>query len=108
MSSEMPDMSGELACLIVYVIFLMVCYAYYKIGLSIKQAWFVVLSAIYMICTWLYFELANQLHYHLRDNKILNIEFGHASLELILLMMFSFLNAFVLIGVVAYKRKKKV
>jgi hypothetical protein len=108
MNNEVPDISGELACLIAYIIFLMVCYSFYKIGIAIKHPWFVALIAIYLIFIWLYFELINQMHNYLRNNKILYIEFGHASLELILLMMFSFLNAFVLIGIVAYRRKSRI
>jgi nitrate/nitrite transporter NarK len=102
-----PDMSGELGSLIVYIVFLIICFAFYKIAMLLKGYWFAVSAVIYLILIWFYFELVNQLHYYLRDNKILYIEFGHASLELILLMFFSFLNAFGFIVFVIYRRSKK-
>ena len=103
-----PDISGELGCLTVYIIFLIICYAFYKIAMLARNGyWLAVSIAIYLILIWFYFELVNQLHYYLRDNKILYIEFGHASLELILLMFFSFFNAFALIGFVVYRRRLK-
>ena len=107
MNNEVPDISGEFGCLIVYAMFLAVCYLFYKVGISVKLPWFILAIGIYLACTWFYFEFVNQLHYYLRDNKILYVEFGHASLELILLMFFCVLNALVLIGVVFYRRKLK-
>ena len=102
-----PDISGELASLIIYIVFLIICYIFYKIAISLNRYWFISSIPIYLISTYFYFELANQLHYYLRDNKIAYIEFGHASPELIMLMLFSFLNAFILIGFVIYRRSLK-
>ena len=102
-----PDISGELASLIVYIVFLILSYLFYKIAILLRRHWFILSTAIYLIFTYFYFDLILQLHYYLRDNKIVYIEFGHASLELIMLMLFSFLNAFILIGFVAYRRGLK-
>ena len=102
-----PDISGELASLIVYIVFLILCYIFYKIAVSLRRHWFISSIAIYLIFTYFYFDLVLQLHYYLRDKKIVYIEFGHASLELIMLMLFSFLNAFILIGFVVYRRSLK-
>ena len=94
------DISGELASLIVYIVFLTLSFIFYKISVSLTRNWFI--SSAYF-----YFESVNQLHYYLRDNQIAYIEFGHASLELIVLMFFSFLNALILIGFVVHKRSLK-
>jgi hypothetical protein len=107
MDNGVPDMSGELACLIAYIGFLLISWVFYKMGILVKPGWFVLLAIVYMALGWLYFEMINQLHYYLRDNKILYIEFGHASLELLILMMFCFLNAAVFVGITNYKREKR-
>ena len=107
MSNGVPDISGELGSVIVYIVFLIICYVFYKIGISVKELWFIALIPVYLICIWQYFELVNQFDNYLLHNKILYIEFGHASLELLVLMLFCFLNAFVMIGVVFYERKSK-
>jgi len=83
-----PDMSGELASLIVYIVFLILCYIFYKIAVSLNRFWFILSIAIYVTAIYFYFEAINQIHYYLRDNDILYIEFGHASLLLGLLMIF--------------------
>jgi len=101
------DISGELACLVLYIVFLILSYIFYKIAVSLKRYWFITSIATYLISIYFYFDLLSQLHYYLRDNKIAYIEFGHASLELIMLALFSFLNAFVLIGFVIYRRSLK-
>jgi hypothetical protein len=103
-----PDISGDIASLIVYIVFLIVCYVFYKTAISLKHNWFILSILIYLIFIYFYFELVNRLHYYLRDNKIAYIEFGHASLGLILLMLFSFLNAFILIGFLVYRRSLKM
>ena len=108
MIDSVPDISGELGCLIVYLMFLGICFAFYKIGVRQKGGWFGLSIAVYLICIWFYFEAVNQLEEYLANNKILYIEFGHANLELILLALFCLLNAFILIGVTTYRRRKRL
>ena len=101
------DISGELASLIVYIVFLTLSFIFYQISVSLTRNWFISSAVIYLVLTYFYLESVNQLHYYLRDNQIAYIEFGHASLELIVLMFFSFLNALILIGFVVHKRSLK-
>ena len=98
-------MNDYLALSIIYVIFLFLSFAMYKSSLKASSWFFIVLCFVYFLGIYFYFEFFNQLHDYLRDNKIY-IEFGHASLELILLMLFCYINGLALIMVILYKRWK--
>ncbi|MGF7041120.1 hypothetical protein [Mucilaginibacter lappiensis] len=102
-------MSEELALAIAYLIFALISWGLYKVLITKKQAWVVAISLIiYLIGLYYYFETVNKLHQYLRNNKIMNIEFGHASLDLLILMLFCYINAFILIGLIIRRRNKNV
>lgn len=100
-------MNGELASLVIYVVFLLISYTMYRVMVKVSLTPAMVCMTVYFIGIYYYFELINQLHHYLRDNGILYIEFGHSSLELIVLMLFCYLNGLVLAGLVFYKRGKR-
>ena len=94
-------MNEALALLIVYIIFILFSFLYYRLFKlkSVKNMLKIALTIIYLVGIYGIFEGFNQLHYYLRDNKILYIEFGHASLDLILFMFFCYLNSAFVIGI---------
>ena len=98
-------MNEYLALSIIYVIFLFFSYLMYLGSIRLKSPLFFIVSLIYFLGIYFYFEFFNQLDHYLGDNKIY-IEFGHASLDLIMLMLFCYLNGLIVIMVILYKRWK--
>ena len=99
-------MSGELADIIVYLIFLLISYLLYRIAIVVKDIWYMILILTYLVGIWLYFELVNQIDHYLSYNNILNIEFGHANLELLLLIPVCYFTAIAGIIFTSSKRDK--
>ena len=96
-----------LGLIMLYLLFLLLCWCFYSIAVKVKSAIMVfIFTLVYLLGIYFYFEAFNQLHAYLRDKKILDIDFGHAGLDLILLMFFCYLNACVLIGFSVSKRSK--
>jgi hypothetical protein len=98
-------MNEYLASAIIYVIFLLFSYVFYIGSIRLKTPIFFVVGLIYFFGIYSYFELLNHLHHYLRDHKIY-IEFGHADLLLIMLMLFCYLNGFIVLMVILNKRWK--
>jgi hypothetical protein len=98
-------MNEYLALLIIYVIFLSMSYLVYLLMMKLKSFLFLISGLLYCLGIYFYFNEVEQLHDYLRDNKIY-IEFGHASLSLLLLMAFCYLNGLIVIFIVLYKRQK--
>jgi asparagine N-glycosylation enzyme membrane subunit Stt3 len=98
-------MNEYIALLIIYVIFLSLSYLVYLLMTKLKSFLFLISGLLYCIGIYFYFNEIEQLHDCLRDNKIY-IEFGHASLSLLLLMAFCYLNGLIVVFIALYKRQK--
>jgi len=75
------------------------------ISIKLRTPLFFVLSLVYFVGIYLYFDLTSQLHYYFIDYQIY-IEFGHADLLLIVLILFCYLNGFLALMVILNKRWK--
>ena len=88
-----------------YIVFLVITVFAYKKILASKSHWAIVFSLIYLASIYCYYKLLVILNYLLIRNSIY-IEFGHANLDLILLMFFCYLNSMVILLIIGYKRSK--
>ncbi len=98
-------MNEYLASAIIYIVFLLFSYGFYIGSIKLKTPIFFVVGLIYFFGIYFYFDLLGQLHHYLRDHQFY-IEFGHADLLLIMVMLFCYLNSFIVLMVVLYKRWK--
>ena len=98
-------MNDKVFLCIIYLIFLSLSYLLFRYIITLKKIPALLIFIVYLIGIYYYFELINQLHYYLRDKGIY-IELGHASLSLILLMFFCYLNAFILLIIIILKMIK--
>jgi len=98
-------MNDKVFLCIIYLIFLSLSYLLFRYIITLKKISALLIFIVYLIGIYYYFELINQLHYYLRDKGIY-IELGHASLSLILLMFFCYLNAFILLIIIILKMIK--
>ena len=98
-------MNDLLYLFIIYLGFLTGSYFFYRLIVKVRALWAVILTIAYLVLIDLWIELFNQIHYYLRDRGIY-IELGHASLELLLLCGFCYINALILIFFILYKRSR--
>jgi len=98
-------MNDKVFLCIIYLIFLSLSYLLFRYIITLKKIPALLIFIVYLIGIYYYFELINQFHYYLRDKGIY-IELGHASLSLILLMFFCYLNAFILLIIIILKMIK--
>jgi hypothetical protein len=98
-------MNEYLALSVIYIIFLFFSYLMYIGSIRLKSDLFFIISVIYFFGIYFYFEFFNQLDHYLRDNRIY-VEFGHANLDLIMLMVFCYSNGLIVITIILYKRWK--
>jgi len=99
-------MNEYLALAIVYFLFIALSYIVYIVAIRLKGLWLGGFTLVYFFSTYFLFEAINHLHQYLRENKILNINFGHASLDLMLLLLFCYLNTLLVIFFILYKKHK--
>jgi len=90
----------------IYLLFSLIGYLVYKWVLAVGKLWSLIILSIYLFGIYYYFELFNQIHNYLRNNKLFYVEFGHGSIDLLLLMLFCYLQAFAMIVVLVLKRFK--
>jgi len=77
-------MNEYLASIIIYLVFLVGSLFFRKRMMKVKSRWSVFLFVtLYFIATYFYFEAINKFHEILRDHQFY-IDFGHASLLLLL------------------------
>lgn len=99
-------MDDSLALLLIYLVFAGISFGVYKLLGNSKMLVALISAWAYLIGIYFYFELINKLHQYLRDSEMMNIDFGHASIGLVLLMFFCYVNAIGLIIFSIYKRNK--
>jgi hypothetical protein len=86
-----------------YIIFLLLIR---KQLIKYKLKWFVIAVISYFLLIYAYFELINQIHFILRDKGI-NLEFGHASISLVLLALLCVIIYVLFILYLIYQRLMK-
>ena len=96
----------EIICvLIIGVMFACITVLFYRILLKSNGGWFAISSILYLVTTGLYFDFLNFIINSLRIRQIY-LEFGHADLLLIELMVIAFLAVIISICFAYYKKEK--
>lgn len=90
---------------LVYVVFLVSSYLAYRNALRLRRGMMYIAIVIYFILIYAYFELVNTIHIHLR-NKGVFLEFGHASILLIWVLIISFLTGIGFVILLLRKSKR--
>jgi len=90
---------------LIYMLFLLSSLLLYKKGLQMKKSSLYFYIPAYFVSLYLYFELINYLHVSFRERGYF-IEFGHASVGLILLMIISIVTGLLLVIQLFLKRKR--
>jgi len=88
-----------------YIFFLAISFVVYKTLLKASSVWATILAVIYLIGIYCYYLLLVKIDYILMDKNIY-IDFGHANLGLVLLMLFCYVNGVTILAVAVYKRDK--
>ena len=100
-------MNEYLVSAIIYLAFIIASFFIARAAIAIKSAWCsFFLMVLYFILICLYFELINRIHQILRDHGIY-IEFGHASLLLVLVFFGCLITALLVALFVVLKRTNK-
>ena len=100
-------MKEEIFLTLIYIGFLVISFFFYKKMLIVKTKWIYLCVPVYLVFVNYYIELFNRIHYYLRDHKILNLELGHGGLLMVLLWVFCYLSAVIIIMIVIYKKTRK-
>ena len=98
-------MKSFLVLALIFAIYFIASVYLYKKAVHIKTKLLYILIPVYLILIYVYYEVVNLIHNSLRDNDIF-VEFGHASIRLIGLLILSYLTALVFIVSLAFARKK--
>lgn len=97
-------MNEYLVSAIIYLVFLIASFFVAKKTLNLKSPWYASLLIIaYFVSIFIYFDLLNWGHQVLRDHRIY-IEFGHASLLLIMVFFVCLITALLVTLFVVIKR----
>lgn len=99
-------MKEFMALFVVYIIYFAFSILLFRKAVLIRSSWFYVGALVYMVLIYFYFELVNFIHILLRERGFF-LEFGHASISLILLMLFCYFTSVVLIIFAFIKRRRK-
>jgi len=100
------DMNEYIAYLIIYLVFAFFSFLFYKFAVNAKSIWaFLIVIGYFVIIYWV-FDFFNDLHHYLR-NRGFYIDFGHASLGLLIMMFFCYINAAIVIFLTLYRRQKR-
>ena len=89
----------------VYMLFFVFSIMLYRRAISMNKKLLYVFIPLYFVGIYFYFELINYVHILLREQGIY-MEFGHASITLIMVMGFTYLTALVLLVLFFKKRNK--
>jgi hypothetical protein len=98
-------MLENIILVIIYLLFLFTSIFLYKQSFRIRKQWLYILVPVYFIVIWFCFELVNYIHIVLRENGFY-LEFGHASIGLLLVMIYVYLTAIFLLILAMMKRAK--
>jgi len=96
-------MNEYLPLSIIFLIYLAFSFAANRIISKTTKGIAIAMVPLYLITSCLYFEAINMLHHTLRDHQIY-IDFGHADLLLIMLMMACLIIALINIFMALAKR----
>ena|SRR5579863_1090437 len=91
---------------LMYIIFLTASFFFYKKMISVDLKWVFVFTPVYLIGLYFYFDVLGYANDFLRDRNIY-FEFGHADIALVMLGLFCFCNAMLLILLIAVVRVRK-
>jgi hypothetical protein len=91
---------------IIITCYLFLSYKFQNIFLKAGNIAFILFCILYLIPTYLYFELINQAEIFLRNKKIY-LEFGHANIVMLEVMLLCFLFALVNIAIAIFRRYKR-
>jgi hypothetical protein len=91
---------------IIITCYLFLSYKFQNIFLKAGNIAFILFCILYLILTYLYFELINQAEIFLRNKKIY-LEFGHANIVMLEVMLLCFLFALVNIAIAIFRRYKR-
>jgi hypothetical protein len=97
-------MNDKLILLGIYLIFFGFSYIAYRNSHHMKSGLFYLLVLFYLIAIYAYYEMINSINIGLR-NRGHSVNFGHASLSLILVMALSYLTAIVFVVLAIQKRR---
>lgn len=90
---------------VIFAIFIVLTRAFYKRMIEARR--FVYVSIlVYLLFIYFYYELVNQINIFLRERNIF-LEFGHASISLILLLIVSYLIGILTIVKIFLKKKQQ-
>jgi hypothetical protein len=96
--------AGIILC-VIYIFSLGMSFMFYKRIKRVRKKFIAVWIVGYLVLTYLYFEIINQIHHYLRDRNIF-IEFGHADIDFLIVFLLSLITALLSIIFGMYKRKK--
>jgi|SRR6185312_12691301 len=99
-------MRETIIILVIIICYLFLSYKLQSIFLKIGNLAFILFCISYLILTYLYFEIINQAEIFLRDRKIY-LEFGHANIVMLEVMLLCFLFALVNIAIAIFRRYKR-
>jgi hypothetical protein len=99
-------MTTTLSLVFIIAIFLILSYWIHRLLLNLKKSIFWVVTILYFLITYGLFELSNYIHIFLREYGIY-LEFGHASLLLVMVFFFCIILALLNVGFAGYKRHKQ-
>lgn len=99
-------MTAALTIVFIISIFLILSYWVHGLLLKSKKSKFWILTFLYFLITYGLFELTNFIHIQLREHGF-NLEFGHASLLLVMASLFCIIVALLNVGLVVFKRYKQ-
>lgn len=99
-------MKEIVAISVIIIFYLFFSYKIHGTLLKVNKYSFILLSILYLVGTYGFFELINQVEILLRDRKIY-FEFGHAKISLLEVMMFCFLVAFANICISIFRKYKR-
>jgi hypothetical protein len=99
-------MRETIIILVIIICYLFLSYKLQSIFLKIGKLPFILFCILYLILTYLYFELINQVEIFLRNQKIY-LEFGHANILMLEVMLLCFLFALINIAIAIFRRHKR-
>lgn len=89
----------------IYLLFLTLSFLLRKVMLKVNSKWLMLIIPAYLVSIYFYFDLVVKIHQFLRGKGIY-MEFGHFSLLLIELCVFTYISALVILVNVFYLRYK--
>jgi len=89
----------------IYLLFLTLSLLLRRVMLKVNLKWLILIIPVYLISIYFYFDLVVRVHQFFRERGIY-LEFGHSSLLLIELCVFTYISALVMLVHVFYLKYK--